>query len=256
MASRMLVITGIPPDLSPDTVKQAIRASCNANGGLDRDEIFLPELDVPSDIPEVPSVLPDFPQPSTQQVEEAPAAADNKDKQEETSIKHIKGYAVINVVAKAKLENVKKALFRNKVLVSSLTKDQEEAGDVPEEMLSITTVLPTLIGEPHANIAIEEYLQHKFFTDGHQKEMSDSATVAFTEIFHSCFIMEHKQGGSEFRHESGFICLGKDQILQNVQENLLCVFLNNIRPPKKSLTEQTMHILRRYGMLKSPDKEM
>ncbi|XP_055995500.1 probable E3 ubiquitin-protein ligase HECTD4 isoform X2 [Ostrea edulis] len=256
MASRMLVITGIPPDLSPDTVKQAIRASCNANGGLDRDEIFLPELDVPSDTPEVPSVLPDFPQPSTQQVEEAPAAADNKDKQEETSIKHIKGYAVINVVAKAKLENVKKALFRNKVLVSSLTKDQEEAGDVPEEMLSITTVLPTLIGEPHANIAIEEYLQHKFFTDGHQKEMSDSATVAFTEIFHSCFIMEHKQGGSEFRHESGFICLGKDQILQNVQENLLCVFLNNIRPPKKSLTEQTMHILRRYGMLKSPDKEM
>lgn len=68
--------------------------------------------------------------------------------------------------------------------------------------------------------------------------------------------MEHKQGGSEVRHESGFICLGKDQILQNVQENLLCVFFNNIRPPKKSLAEQTMHILRRYGMLKSPDKEL
>jgi hypothetical protein len=255
MASRMLVITGIPPNLSPDTVKQAIRASCNANGGLDRDKIFLPELDVPTDIPDVPSVPSDPPQPSNQQVAETPRA-DDKDKEEEISIKHIKGYAVINVVAKAKLENVKKALFKNKVLVSSLTRDQEEAGDVPEEMLSITTVQPTLIGEPHANIAIEEYLQHQFFIDRHQKEMSDSATVAFTEIFHSCFIMEHKQGGSEFPHESGFICLGKDQILQNVQENLLCVFLNNIRPPKKSLTEQTMHILRRYGMLKSPDKEM
>lgn len=249
VASRMLVITGIPPNLSPDTVKQAIRASCNANGGLERDEIFLPELDVPSEVQQVPSEQSDqeSAEASTEQVE---------NKLEETPTKHIKGYAVINVLSKAKLENVKKTLFKNKVLVSSLTQDQEEAGDVPEEMLSVTSVLPTLVGEPHANTAIEEYLQYKFFSDEQQKEMVDPATLALTEIFHSCFIMEHKQGGSEVRHESGFICLGKDQILQNVQENLLCVFFNNIRPPKKSLAEQTMHILRRYGMLKSPDKEL
>lgn len=249
VASRMLVITGIPPNLSPDTVKQAIRASCNANGGLERDEIFLPELDVPSEVQQLPS------EPSDQESAEA-STEQVENKPEETPAKHIKGYAVINVLSKAKLENVKKTLFKNKVLVSSLTQDQEEAGDVPEEMLSVTSVLPTLVGEPHANTAIEEYLQYKFFSDEQQKEMVDPATLALTEIFHSCFIMEHKQGGSEVRHESGFICLGKDQILQNVQENLLCVFFNNIRPPKKSLAEQTMHILRRYGMLKSPDKEL
>lgn len=247
VASRMLVITGIPPDLSSDTVKQAIRASCNANGGLGGDEIFLPELEVPASVQEVPSGSLESEETSTDQEE---------NKKEDTPTQHIKGYAVINVISKAKLESVKKSLYKNKVLVSSLTQDQEEAGDVPEEMLSVTTVLPTLMGEPHANTAIEEYLNHKFFSDENQKEMLDAATLALTEIFHSCFIMEHKQGGSEVRHESGFICLGKDQILQNVQENLLCVFFNNIRPPKKSLAEQTMHILRRYGMLKSPDKEL
>ncbi|XP_062590799.1 probable E3 ubiquitin-protein ligase HECTD4 isoform X2 [Saccostrea cucullata] len=256
VASRMLVITGIPPNSSPETVKQAIRASCNANGGLDRDEIFLPELNVPADIPEVPSIPSGSVEPSSEQVYEVPSVGSQEITEEEVPIQHIKGYAVINVVAKAKLENVKKALFKNKVLLGSLTQDQEEAGDVPEEMLSITTVMPTLVGEPQANSAVEEYLQYKFFSDKHQKEMSDAATLALTEIFHSCFIMEHKQGGSESRHDSGFICLGKDQILQNVQENLLCVFLNNIKPPKKSLAEQTMHVLRRYGMLKSPDKEM
>lgn len=43
-----------------------------------------------------------------------------ENKLEEIFIKYIKGYVVINVLFKVKLENVKKILFKNKVLVSSL----------------------------------------------------------------------------------------------------------------------------------------
>lgn len=46
VVSRMLVIIGIFLNLFLDIVKLVIRVLCNVNGGLERDEIFLLELDV------------------------------------------------------------------------------------------------------------------------------------------------------------------------------------------------------------------
>ena len=183
---------------------------------------------------------------------------EKEEKREETEQKVqkcLKGYAVVCAVAKAKVEDIQKSLCKNKTLVQNLAESQEDIGDVPEEMLSVTTVSASLIAEDDANEALEDYLHSRFFSDIDQKEISDPATLALTEIFHSCFIMEQRHESCEFRQESGYISLGKDHILQNAQENLLCTFLNNIRPPKKSLAEQTMHVLRRYGQAKSPTKE-
>ena len=42
--SRLLVITGIPNYLDQSTVKQAITKVCNRYGGLDRNEVFVPEI--------------------------------------------------------------------------------------------------------------------------------------------------------------------------------------------------------------------
>jgi hypothetical protein len=60
--------------------------------------------------------------------------------------------------------------------------------------------------------------------------------------------MDQRHTSDDSRQDSGFICLGKDQILQHVQENLLFCFFNNIRPPKKSLPEQVTQVLKKYGL--------
>jgi hypothetical protein len=124
-------------------------------------------------------------------------------------------------------------------------------------MFTVSTVNAMLLTtEPQANDVLEEYLNSKFFSVSNPKEICDSGTLALIEVFHSCFIMDQRHTSDDSRQDSGFICLGKDQILQHVQENLLFCFFNNIRPPKKSLPEQVTQVLKKYGMLKSPDKEM
>lgn len=214
--------------------------------GVYKDNIFLPEYvhkkPVVPDTVEVPPNL----SPSTDTAE---SCADLVNINKQT----IKGYAVINIMSKAKVETVIKSLSKCKVLVESGASSQQ---DVPEEMLHVDTVNPMLIAEENGNEGLEHYLRDKFFNGDDESELSDPATLALIEIFHSCFIMEQRHGLSEYKQESGYICLGKDQILQNQPENLLCVFMNNIKMVKKSLTEQVMQVLRKYGITKSPDKEL
>ncbi|KAJ8312853.1 hypothetical protein KUTeg_010226 [Tegillarca granosa] len=252
--SRLLVITGILPELSPESVKQTIRKACLSSGGIEMDEIFLPTCSKVAK----PVLLQDMSKTDEKETTENKPEDKESDKSKVQEKKgHVlQGYAVIRVLSKTKTDIVKKNLCKCKALIENLSLDHEEIVDVPLEMLSVSTVSPTLISEANANDALEHYLQYKFFSTEQQKDISDSATLSLIEIFHSCFIMEQHSESGEYKQESGFICLGKDQILQNAAENLLCTFFNNIRAPKKSVTEQIMHVLRRYGMVKSPDKEM
>lgn len=283
---RLVIITGIPTNLEPEFVKQALRSIFKSHGGVDRDEIFLPYQTVETvQVKEV--VLKDEATgetvtkqvadtsdqsearlqeanldagnvpPTSREVEATSVDVKGKVAPGETELKKIKqetkllGYAVVSVMSKTKVENIKKSLIKSQALFEAASLEHDDPIEVP----TITTVGPNLIAEEQSNEPLEKYLQFKFFHDKNQTEICDNATVALTEIFTSCFIVEQKHGSPEFRQESGYICLSKEQILQHTPENLLCAFFSNIRPPKKSLTEQVLQVLRRYGMVLSPDKE-
>ena len=253
--NRILVITGIPEKLSREKLRSVIQKACRSNGGLDRDDIFIPVHTVSQKVRAVERSASQGQAESEstlQQTSEASAVT------METGVPvllnnegAIKGNAVINITSKSKVENIRTSLLKY------LSFDQDETGDVPDEMFTVSTVNAMLVTtEPQANDVLEEYLNSKFFSVSNPKEICDSGTLALIEVFHSCFIMDQRHTSDDSRQDSGFICLGKDQILQHVQENLLFCFFNNIRPPKKSLPEQVTQVLKKYGMLKSPDKEM
>ena len=266
---RLIIITGIPLMLDPEFVKQVLRSIFKSNGGIDRDEIYLPYETVESvEVKEVGKkdeatgeTIPaaECQEPDNQSVQGTNSETKEGEKAEggdgvKTAVKSVNklhGYAVVSVMSKTKVENIKKNLSKSQALFEGAI-DQDDVTDMP----SITTVGPDLLAQDeHGNTPLENYLKYKFFQDKDQIEISDAATLALTEIYTSCFIVEQRHGSPEFRQESGYICLSKEQILQHTPENLLFSFFNNIRPPKKSATEQVMQVLRRYGMLLSPDKE-
>ncbi|KAK3084084.1 hypothetical protein FSP39_007865 [Pinctada imbricata] len=256
--TRIVIISGIPKHIEPETAKSAIRVACKSCGGINRDQIFLPQQQITIATTSAKTSMDEKSKSEKKDDSENKEQVAEKEVTEKRKMKKcLKGFAVIVSVAKVKVEDIKKNLCKSKLLTQSVTENQDEIiDDVPEEILSISNVNASFIADDDANEALEEFLQSRFFMDLDQREISDAATLALTEIFHSCFIMDQRHETSDSRHESGYISLGKDQILQNAPDNLLCTLLNNIRPPKKSLTEQTMQVLRRYGMAKSPSKEM
>ncbi|XP_063396384.1 probable E3 ubiquitin-protein ligase HECTD4 [Mytilus trossulus] len=253
--NRVLVITGIPDKISKDNVHSAVQKACQSNGGIDRNDIFIPVQTVSPKVRAVEKTETQGQVESENVSEQTTEAAGVVKATEEVPAPKrmeavIKGTAVININSKSKVENIKKSL------VKSFSFGHDELVDVPEEMMTISTVNAMLVtAEPQANGTLEEYLQYKFFNGSNLEEITEPGTLALIEIFHSCFIMDQRHCSDDFRQDSGFICLSKDLILQHVQENMLFCFFNNIKPPKKSLQEQVTQVLRKYGMLKSPDKE-
>ena len=262
---RLVIITGIPNQLEPDFVRKALHSVLKSHGGADREDIFLPydtvEIPIPKEgardaatgelIPETVIKKDENVAESDRKVSAEIEEATEDTKEQTIKTTRLKGYAVMPVLSKTKIEGLKKSLLKNRTLFEGNSVDQND----PSEMPTISTVSQNLVAEENANEALEHFLRSKLFQDERGLEMSDAATLALTEVFHSCFIVEQRHGSMEFHQESGYICLGKDQILQHTPENLLCTFFNNIRPPKKSLTEQVMQTLRRYGTLRTPDKE-
>lgn len=253
--NRLLVITGIPNDMTRENVFSAVHKACQSNGGLDRGDVFIPLQAVSPKVRAVDKSEGKVQVDSDSSPEQTSEAAAVTMETESPPMAEggggiIKGTVVMSVTSKSKIENIKKSLLKAFLL------DQDGIIDVPEELMTISTVNAMLVStEPQGNDPLEEYLQSRFFSEANQSEISESGTLALIEIFHSCFIMDQRHGSDDSRHDSGFICLSKDQILQHVQENLLFFFFNNIKPPKKSLPEQIGQVLRKYGMLKSPDKE-
>ena len=263
---RLVIITGIPNQLQPDFVRKALLSVLKSHGGADRDDIFLPydtvEIPIPKEGARDAATGELIPEKKVVKKEDVAAESDEniaaeseetvQDTKEQTiNTTRLKGYAVMPVLSKTKVDGLKKSLLKNRTLFEGNSVDQND----PSEMPTISTVSQNLLAEENANEALEHFLQTRLFQDDRGIELSDAASLALTEIFHSCFIVEQRHGTMEFRQESGYICLGMDQILQHTPENLLCTFFNNIRPPKKSLTEQVLQTLRRYGTIRTPDKE-
>lgn len=260
--TRLLVITGLPPHLDPEFVKKTIRKVCNSVGGLFRDEIFVPlqsqkkftavEQPAAKSTPSLSSTL--HAQPEDNQ----PGSSKSTD----VSVQLypppkpcIRGYAVIELASKTKLEAAKKALYKCKPLVEGESSDSDHPVDVPEDVMSVSPISQNFVSEPQANEALEHYLLSRVLHTDRPDELTDGATIALTEIFHSCFISEQRVEPSEPRHESGYICLSKEQILGQTLGNLLGPFFNHIRQPKKSVSDQVTQALRKYGFSRPADKE-
>lgn len=238
---RLLVISGFPVSLDEAVAREAITTACDSAGGLFKQELYLPTHEV--EIKAEKSKAEKEPEDASGKVAEAP---------EVSKIKQLKGYAVVEVRSASKIDAVKRALLRAKALARDLSHD---AVEIPEDMICISAVNQSLLAEPQANSALENYLMDKLVSSMDSHDLRDEAMIALTEIFHSCFIWEQKMSPSDSKLESGYICLGRDQIMLSAPGNLMGVFLNNVKAVKKTFSEQISHILRRYGVPKVSDKD-
>ena len=276
--TRLLVITGIPKSLNAELVKLAIRKSCRGSGGFFKEELYLPvtslhtevksksESNVPKDSAKdsgasgtsSPSGGPSKSQAGKSVQSKSESQLGQKSGKEGVTMANdppgemIKGYAVLEIRTKAKMENAKKALYKNKTFLEELSLSPEEISD---DILTISTVNHQLLAEPQGNEAVESYLLDKLY-NARSQLLQDSAVIALTDIFHSCFISEQRHSTAESsRQESGFICLGKEQIMMQSPGNMMQMFFSAIKPVKKLLGEQVKEVLRHYGVPKVMDKD-
>lgn len=166
-----------------------------------------------------------------------------------------KGYAVIELCSKTKIDVVRKALLKSKNFLEGLNLDPNEPVDIPEEMLSINTVNQNLFAEDQGNLSLENYLRDKLMPVKEGHDLRDKAAIALTEIFHSCFITEQRLTMGESKHDAGYICFNKEQIMLQAPGNLLGSFFATTKAVKKPLTDHVGHVLHRYGIIKMVDKE-
>ena len=268
--SRLLILRGLPSKLDEQTAKQAIRKACSTCGGLYKDEIYLPLMELKKSgklKTKASSSPPRTDVETAKHLAEALAeegmsgSVDSGNQSEIASTSDppkqiLKGYAVIELRSKCKFENAKKALTKSKMLVSGPNFDPGELVDVPDEMLSLSAVNQNLfLEEESANEALESYLYHKLVGNKEEIELSDSSIIALTEIFHSTFINEHRSSPTDRQDTGGYICLTKEQICTQATGNLLFMFLGNVKPSKKSLPDHVGLVLKKYGLPKMSDKE-
>ncbi|XP_025090246.1 probable E3 ubiquitin-protein ligase HECTD4 isoform X2 [Pomacea canaliculata] len=282
--SRIIVISGIPPQISPEVVKSALCKVCSSNGGIEHNEVFVPEISqrphkqkgssrtqAMSGQAETGSAVQEGSTDSTlfpptdhqeqetdlgmQMTEQSPVSQSCDQDQASNSQACTQGFAVFSLMTKTKVEAVRKGLFRSKALMESLQLGGglEQVDAPPDHSLAFSTVSPALLTDAEANQALEQYFVYKLF--GNTREFTDEASQALTEIFYSCFFIDQQNSSPDCRQETGYICLGREQILQAAPENLLLAFFQNSRPAKKPIGDHVTWVLRQYGMSKSLDKD-
>ena len=280
--SRIVIVSGIPAHVQPDVVKSALHKVCSSHGGIENGQVYVPEIShrqvkqkttvtsSPSSAPEgAPGSSVSASGGATSAVDSTEPSAASKD-EEITSTDpspperqqspvpqgYTQGFAVLSLPSKTKVEYVRKALYRSKALMESLQLGggPDQLMDAPpDDSLTFSTVNSALQTDPESNVALEQYLIYKLF--GSSREFTDEASQALTEIFYSCFFIDQQSSSSE-RQETGYICLGRDQILHSAQENLLLAFFHSSRPTKKPVSDHVTWVLKQYGMSKSVDKDM
>lgn len=240
--SRLLVLSGIPTSLPEDTVHSTIQHACSAYGGLYKDELFLPVEEL-----EIMDMSPD----GGQLLAAAPSDDAANLPVECRMLRQLQGCAVLELCTRAKVELARHAFTKNTTLLDGLSSGQQPDTAMPDQTLSISAVNQSLLAEPPANAALETYLYSKLVLRA--GELSDGLVIALTEIFHSCFMSEQRVSVDP-RHESGYICLGREQIMQ-ASANLMYNFFMAVKPAKKAFHEHVKDVLRRYGVPKVMDKD-
>ena len=255
---RLLIISGIPASLDCEAVKKSIRKICNSHGGLFKDELYLP-------VKQIHVKLLSSKNGKDQQVRPKSGAVPSTTEELSTqmsdtdmadTVQQLKGYCIIELRSKAKVEAVHKTLLKNKLFLNNLNLDPDELVDIPKDSLTVYPISSCLLTKvPDGDTALSDYLLNKLILTQEPLELTDPALLAFTEIFHSCFISEQRLSLSEARHESGYICLGKEQIMMTTPSNLMRIFFLNMKAHKKTFAEQVDSVIRQYGIPKVIDKD-
>ncbi|MBN3320853.1 HECD4 ligase, partial [Atractosteus spatula] len=164
----------------------------------------------------------------------------------------IKGYAVIEVRARAKVEKIRAGLFNSSDLIglSSLEGEEELMEMSNEEILTASSVNQSLF-DTQGSSALEDYFMDKSIKGD---KLVPGARDVLTDIFKSCVHSEQMLSLTPAKPiKVSDIYLSKEQINAQTPGNLLHVFFTNVRPPKKVLEDQLTQILRKYGVSK-PNK--
>ncbi|KAF6729287.1 putative E3 ubiquitin-protein ligase HECTD4 [Oryzias melastigma] len=164
----------------------------------------------------------------------------------------IKGYAVIEVRSRAKVEKIRASLFNSSDLIglSSLEGEEELMELTNEEILTASSVNQSLF-DTQGSSALEDYFLDKSIKGD---KLIPGARDVLTDIFKSCVQSEQMLSLTPTKPvKVSDIYLSKEQINSQTPGNLLHTFFTNIRPPKKMLEDQLTQILRKYGTTK-PNK--
>ncbi|XP_005729506.1 probable E3 ubiquitin-protein ligase HECTD4 isoform X5 [Pundamilia nyererei] len=190
---------------------------------------------------------------------ETPSASDGGSMHTVTSLESnavmarpIKGYAVIEVRSRAKVEKIRASLFNSSDLIglSSLEGEEELMELTNEEILTASSVNQSLF-DTQGSSALEDYFLEKTIKGD---KLVPGARDVLTDIFKSCVHSEQMLSLTPAKPvKVSDIYLSKEQINSQTPGNLLHTFFTNVRPPKKVLEDQLTQILRKYGTPK-PNK--
>ncbi|XP_032561468.1 probable E3 ubiquitin-protein ligase HECTD4 [Chiroxiphia lanceolata] len=161
----------------------------------------------------------------------------------------IKGFAVVEIRSRAKIEKIRASLFNSSDLIglSSLDGEDELMEMSTEEILTVSTVNQSLF-DTQGSPALEDYFNDKSIKG---EKLVPGAREVLTEIFKSCVHSEQMLSLTPAKPiKVSDIYLSKEQINSQTPGNLLHVFFTNVRPPKKVLEDQLTQILRKYGVPK------
>ncbi|XP_016414650.1 probable E3 ubiquitin-protein ligase HECTD4 [Sinocyclocheilus rhinocerous] len=164
----------------------------------------------------------------------------------------IKGYAVIEVRARAQVEKIRASLFNSSDLIglSNLEREEELMEMTNEEILTASSVNQSLF-DTQGSSALEEYFLDKSIRGD---KLVPEARDVLTDIFKSCIYAEQVLSPVPTKPvKVSDIYLSKEQINSQTPGNLLHLFFTHVRPPKKVLDDQLTQILRKYGTVK-PNK--
>ncbi|ERE76481.1 putative E3 ubiquitin-protein ligase C12orf51-like protein [Cricetulus griseus] len=161
----------------------------------------------------------------------------------------IKGFAVVEIRSRAKIEKIRASLFNNNDLIglSSLDGEDELMEMSTEEILTVSVVNQSLF-DTQGSPGLEDYFNDKSIKG---EKLVPGAREVLTEIFKSCAHSEQTLSLTPAKPiRVSDIYLSKEQINSQSPGNLLHLFFTNVRPPKKVLEDQLTQILRKYGVPK------
>ncbi|XP_058014322.1 probable E3 ubiquitin-protein ligase HECTD4 isoform X2 [Ahaetulla prasina] len=161
----------------------------------------------------------------------------------------IKGFAVVEIRSRAKIEKIRASLFNSSDLIGLSTLDgEDELMEMSsEEILTVSTVNQSLF-DTQGSPALEDYFSDKTLKGD---KLVPGAREVLTDIFKSCLHSEQMLSLLPAKPTKVMeIYLSKEQINAQAPGNLLHTFFTHVRPPKKALEDQLTQILRKYGVPK------
>ena len=211
--TRVLVISGLPQSSDALAIRKVIQNACNANGGLYKDELYMPTIDTSPNV-------------SSSKGADHPTTSSCSSKQDCSNKNRTKGYAVVELRSKSKIDSATKTLLDCQSRLNNLSAETLDDSIDGPSLLSVMPLNAMLFTESDGAAATEGYLLDKLVSNTDTYGLNTAAIDVFTDIFHSCYICAHNLTATTCQQESGYICLSKDQIMMQVRISLSTMHLS------------------------------